>query len=517
MSTHIPAAFDAAIANLPRRYVGPGGAIAVLREGEVLAKHVWGWADAERRIPFTAETMTLVCSITKQFTCALMLDQFPDPSALDGDVRRMMPLLGSAAPDALRLAHNQSGLRDYWATAMLCGAPIEGRFTDFDARRLIARTSSLQFRPGTRYSYCNQNFRILSDIIQERAGRDYAQLLRERILVPAGMPRARLGPDTSNVPGGTVGYEGTVESGFRPAVNNIIWTGDAGLACSIEDMIAWEQHIDATWDDQASRYRRQAAPVHFADGRTASYGFGLSRMKILGREATGHGGGLRGWRSFRFYIPSERISVACLFNHMADPRAAALDALAALFGEKAPPAASAPAPDWSGRYIEPETGLALRVEPAENAVKLHFAPHPDLLGANGDGSFGTSPRLSAEGGAVRMQRPLDNIDTTLTPVSGTPGLDVAGTYRSTEYGAELTVINAGGGLYAACSGELGIGAMQALLPHAQDIWLMPCPRALDHSAPGDWTLAFRRGADGEVTGIEVGCWLARHIDYERVA
>ena len=59
--------------------------------------------------------------------------------------------------------------------------------------------------------------------------------------------------------------------------------------------------------------------------------------------------------------------------------------------------------------------------------------------------------------------------------------------------------------------------MQALLPHAADIWLMPCPRALDHSAPGDWTLAFRRDGAGEVVGIEVGCWLARHIDYERVA
>lgn len=517
MSTHIPAAFETAIADVPRRHVGPGGAIAVLRAGEVLAEHHWGWADAERRIPFTAETMTLVCSITKQFTCALMLDQFPDPTALDGDVRRMMPLLKGVAPDALRLAHNQSGLRDYWATAMLCGAPIEGRFTDADARRLIARTSSLQFTPGTRYSYCNQNFRILSDILQDRAGRDYAELLRERILVPAGMPRARLGADTANVPGGTVGYEGTVESGFRPAVNNVIWTGDAGLACSIEDMIAWERHIDATWHDPASRYRRQAVPVTFADGNPASYGFGLSRMKILGRDATGHGGGLRGWRSFRFYIPSERVSVACLFNHMEDPRAAALEVLAALFGEAAPPPLTAPAPRWTGRFVEPETGLAARIEPAANGVTLQFERHPDLLPANPDGSFGANIRLSATDGTVRMQRRLDNIDTTLTPVSGTPGLDVAGTYRSAEYGAEITIINAGGALYAACYGELGIGAMQALLPHAADIWLMPCPRALDHSAPGDWTLAFRRDGASEVVGIEVGCWLARHIDYERVA
>ncbi len=92
---------DTAIAALPARYVGPGGAIAVLRDGEVLARHAWGWADAERRLPFTPETMTLVCSITKQFTCALMLDQFPDPTVLNDDIRSRLPHLEAAAPHAL--------------------------------------------------------------------------------------------------------------------------------------------------------------------------------------------------------------------------------------------------------------------------------------------------------------------------------------------------------------------------------------------------------------------------------
>jgi D-aminopeptidase len=43
---------------------------------------------------------------------------------------------------------------------------------------------------------------------------------------------------------------------------------------------------------------------------------------------------------------------------------------------------------------------------------------------------------------------------------------------------------------------------------------MPCPRSLDFSAPGDWTLSFRREG-GRITGVRVGCWLARRIEYER--
>jgi D-aminopeptidase len=109
-----------------------------------------------------------MCSITKQFTCAVVLESFPDPSMLDGDVRARLPLLGQSAPGALHLCHNQSGLRDYWAVAMLHGSPAEAPFGDSEAARVIGGTKTLQFTPGTRSSYVNQNFRLLSDIMQER-------------------------------------------------------------------------------------------------------------------------------------------------------------------------------------------------------------------------------------------------------------------------------------------------------------------------------------------------------------
>ena len=111
---------DRALKTVAKTYAGIGGAIAVLRDGEVLARHSWGWADQERRIPFTPATLFRICSISKQFTCATLLDRFPDPSVLDGDVKARLPRLEGPAPKTVDLANNQSGLRDYWATAMLC-------------------------------------------------------------------------------------------------------------------------------------------------------------------------------------------------------------------------------------------------------------------------------------------------------------------------------------------------------------------------------------------------------------
>ena len=512
-------ALDRAVERLARDYPGPGGACAVLKDGEVLARHAWGWANAERRIAFTPGTLFRMCSITKQFTCGLVLDAFPDPSVLDGDVRARLPLLAGAAPGALHLCHNQSGLRDYWAVAMLHGAPAESAFGDAEAARVISGARSLHFAPGERFSYVNQNFRILSDILQARTGRSFAELLRARIFERAGMGSALLTADTAAMPDGTQGYEGTQAAGFRPAVNRILWTGDAGLGASLDDMIAWERHIDATRDEAGGLYARLSAPVRFADGAPAEYGFGLGRHAELGRAVTAHGGALRGWRSHRLHVASERISVVVLFNHLSDAHAAAVSLLAAVLGEqRAPPPNDLPPPPWLGAYVEPETGLAVRIEAGPpGKLRLRYDRLGQLLDMAADGGASSDgTRLRPGAGGLWMDRPGDNQSSLLRPCDGAPTPDVAGRYRCAELDAELTVADAGGVLYGAFSGFLGQGRMELLDPGGPDLWALPCPRALDHTPPGDWTLAFRRDAAGRACGVQVGCWLARGVAYERV-
>jgi D-aminopeptidase len=513
------ARLDQVLESLPRAYPGPGGAVAVLRDGEVIVRHAWGWANAERRITFTPKTLFRICSITKQFTCAAVLDAFPDPSVLDGDVRARLPNLEGAAPGALHLCHNQSGLRDYWAVAMLHGADPEGAFGELEAARVVGGTRSLQFTPGTRYSYANQNFRILSDILQDRAGRSFAELLRTRVFEPAGMETALLAADTRAMPDGAEGYDGDAETGFRAAVNRIHWTGDAGIGASLDDMIAWERHIDRTRDDPESLYRRLSAPVAFAGGASAGYGFGLGRRTDRGRAMTGHGGALRGWRSQRIYAPSERVSVVVLFNHLSEAHVAAGELLAAALGDDAPPpAVERPAPAWFGAYVEPETGLAVRVEAGpKGKAKVRFGQSDDLLDLQEDGSAGAEgTRLRPEGDRLWMDRLGENQSSRLEPCSGAPTPDIAGCYRCEELGAELTIADAGGALYGAFSGFLGPGRMELLEPIGPDVWALPCPRALDHTPPGDWTLAFRRDGSGRIAAADVGCWLARRLAYRPI-
>jgi len=519
VTTPLPTRLDRALDAIARDYPGPGGGAAVVRDGEVLVRHAWGWANAELRIPFTPRTLFRMCSITKQFTCALVLDAFPDPSALDADVRARLPSLEGPAPAALRLCHNQSGLRDYWAVAMLHGAPAESPFGDAEAARVIAGERTLQFAPGSRFSYVNQNFRLLSDILQDRAGRGFAELLRARLFDRVGMESALLAADTRAMPDGTEGYEGTPASGFRAAENRILWTGDAGLGASLDDMIAWERHIDATRDDAASLYRRLSAPVSFADGAPAYYGFGLSRGQELGRAVSGHGGALRGWRSHRLHVAAERVSVVVMFNHLANAHDAAVDLLAAVLDVQRPPRVSGrPAPPWLGAYVEPQTGLSVRIEAApEGRVSVRYGHAPMLLDLQADGTAGDDDvRLRPSQDGLWLDLPRDNQSSLLRPCPGEAAPDIAGRYRCAELDAELTLIDAGGAPYGGFSGFLGRGRMEQLAPIGPDLWALPCPRALDHTPPGDWTLAFQRDDAGRPVRAEVGCWLARGLNYDRI-
>jgi D-aminopeptidase len=53
-----------------------------------------------------------------------------------------------------------------------------------------------------------------------------------------------------------------------------------------------------------------------------------------------------------------------------------------------------------------------------------------------------------------------------------------------------------------------------MYPVAADVWIIPTRRSMDASPPGDWTVRVRREG-GAITGLTLGCWLARGILYQR--
>lgn len=513
-------ALEHALDLLPDQYRGPAGVAGVVHRGRVIARRAWGYADTAARVPMTAARRMPICSISKQMTCALLLDLFEDPEVLAPLLPELLPRFRGPLPSIAQLCHNQSGLRDYWALTVLQGAAPEGRFTAADGLALLALAQDGHFPPGAHYSYSNGNFRLLAELICRRTGRDFGALLAERIFRPAGMPTARLVPDMAARQDGVVGYEGNDEVGFVPAQSALTWFGDSGVSASLEDMLAWESHIDATRDDPQGLYARISAPVTFADGRVAPYGYGLRRYRHAGRALTAHGGGVRGFCSYRLHVAAERLSVVVIFNHEASAMRAAEGLMVAALGA-AEPAAPRPGTGWDGLWFDRERALFLRTRDVPGGVRLHYAVSPVLLRPL-DETRAEAPGLvlRREGDLLVMERRDENLvvrATRLTPLDRADATEIAGGYRSDAIGAELEIEARDGAASVGFSGMLGAGPMERMYPLARDLWAVTSRRAMDAAPPGEWTLRIRRDAAGRVVGLTLGCWLARGILYHRRA
>lgn len=116
---------------VPHLRRGTGGVAAVVKDGKVLGKKAWGYADIDQRIPMTTKTAFPICSISKQMICLAMQSLLQKPTAMmserkesveqqmEDELHKLLPYINSAkGGDDLKVAdlyNMQSGIRDYWA------------------------------------------------------------------------------------------------------------------------------------------------------------------------------------------------------------------------------------------------------------------------------------------------------------------------------------------------------------------------------------------------------------------
>jgi CubicO group peptidase (beta-lactamase class C family) len=523
--------------DIPLRYRGPGGAIAIVRDGELIGHRVWGYADVDQRIRLTPEMQMPICSITKQFVCALLVDLTRNPTpemAAKGDIEAQFEekfrellrpeLTNDSGLTIDHLCDMQSGIRDYWAMTAPWGTKPEDEFlVGRDCPPMLERTKSFHFKPGTEYSYSNVNFHVLARLIERATGEPLGKLLAERILGPAGMETALLCPDNAKLPPPCLGYEGTEQTGFFPAKNRMEWSGDAGLAASFTDMIAWEKHLHRLYADSQSWYHQVSQPITYADGTYAPYHNGLSHIYLDDVDTLGHAGALRGYRSHRRHALQEGLSVVILFNHEPDVMGATEDVMRALLRKpKKEYAPVVPSPAWTGYFLDQETQLSITVSEGTATGQLTIAySDPETINLT-DPSHGEAPSMSAsvDGDILRIHRIIDNRKLEarrLVPRdSNFKDNTLQGDYKCAEIESVFHCWGDAGMLYGEFDGYLGQGTATTMKYLGDDVWLLTCPRGLDSPAPGDWTVVFHRDESSSIVGLKIGCWLARGLDFVKL-
>jgi CubicO group peptidase (beta-lactamase class C family) len=521
---------------IPSQFRGPGGALAVIKDGELVAQKTWGYANLEKRIPVTSKTLMPICSISKQMLCALLFDLEENPPAelaakgpfaeqMDKALKEMVPEAVSkdSGLTVRNLVDMQSGLRDYWALAMISGAKPDQRFTiQEDGFKMLSLYRTFHFQPGTEYSYSNINFFIVARLIEKLTGEPVPKLLEERVFRPAGMTTAQLIPDTAQQPGDCLGYEGNEQYGHLAAVNRIEWSGDAGITASLDDMIAYEKYFDSRWATP-SKYSGTASAHTYKDGTYAPYSYGLAHAKVGGRDTVGHGGALRGWRIQRRYAIKDRLSVIVMLNHENNNAAKACSSIIrkSLKLPDAPTSTVKPVREWFGNFLDKETQLCITVsEGTKGTVAIRIFKDaqnirlvsPDRAETDDDIATISGDTLTVHDIGANRTFVAQRVD----PVTKTDGSRLQGKYYSSELESTFVVEGQDNMLYGAFDGPLGQGPVNLMRRAGENVWFWACPRALDHTPPGDWTVAFTEDGEGKLIGCTVSNWLARNNEFKKI-
>jgi CubicO group peptidase (beta-lactamase class C family) len=251
----------------------PGIAAAVF-EGDAVSERALGDA--------TAETQYLIGSITKTFVAAALV-------SLDVDLHAPLTRFGTPA----QLLSHTSGLQrelpgDAWGTL------------EFPDRGGVLRSldeAELVLPPG-RWHYSNLAYVVLGELIRERAGKPFEDVIAERLLEPLGLARTSWEPQEPYA-------RGTNRGASEPPIEKGGARASGGLWSTAGDLARWAQHL----------MELDALHHPFAHaGWDEAWGLGVASFRIEERELWGHEGSSVGYQSALLYDRSAHVGAAVLTN-----------------------------------------------------------------------------------------------------------------------------------------------------------------------------------------------------------
>lgn len=510
----------------------PGAVVGVIQGGKLTFVKGYGAADLTNSLPFTAETPTNIGSTSKQFTgFALALLASQGKLSLDDDVRKHIPELkdfGTKITLRHLLTHT-TGYREFINTLLIEGRQVmEGDYIGPDeVIKVLNRQPTLQNAPGAEFNYNNSAFSLATIVVERVTGRPFAEWMRDEVFLPLGMTKTWVRATPGQIiPNRTVGYQaGTF--GFREVRDLHGSAGAGGIYTTPGDAAKWMHNFKTGTLGGPAVIKEMTTSFVLNDGKPANYGYGLFLGTNRGLKQWQHGGNDIAHSSTFVYYPDLDAGYVVFSNYQGVPGGIAGVVAESFFGQHmtaapARPAATAAAGvdvpgatlrRYAGKYQMTTLGdLVLTVELQGGQLRLQLPGQPALpLRATSTTSFdgvGAPVKLifnTAGDGAVE--------GITLQQNGEHPGKRVAeqtvdlASFAGRYFSEELETYY-----------DLSVESGQLVIRHRRF-----GPAALTHTNGDNFSgtlpvsqVAFRRDAQGNVTGFEAGNGRARGILFERV-
>jgi CubicO group peptidase (beta-lactamase class C family) len=346
--TMLGAALERIDAMADRAFAGwhvPGLAYGVILGGELIHTRGLGTLRVGEDAPPGATSVFRIASMTKSFTAATVLALRDDGLLnLDDPIARHVPELAS-----LRYPTADSPLITIrHLLTMTAGLPTDDPWGDRQQgldlgafSRLLTGGLSFAWAPATRFEYSNTGYGILGRLITNVAGREYRDVVRERLLAPLGMDSTRFDEaevEPDRLARGYLWRDGAYVEEPMDGYGALASMG--GLFTSIEDLARWATFfLDAVppRDDpegaqplsRATR-REMQQPMVPADGglrlthasadampeaESLHYGYGLFQTDdVRVGRIVGHGGGYPGFGSHMRWHPASGLGIVAVAN-----------------------------------------------------------------------------------------------------------------------------------------------------------------------------------------------------------
>jgi CubicO group peptidase (beta-lactamase class C family) len=314
------AALVARIDSLARDYMtlkkAPAVSIAVLRGKDTLVMKGYGLANREANRAATASTIYRIGSLTKQFTAAgIMREVEQGKLSLADPVAKYLPDVPTHGRriTVRQLLTHTSGIHNYtespeWA---------KHRTEDMTPRQIVAFVDkdTLDFAPGTKYSYSNTGYVLLGMVLEKVTGRPYAAYLEREFFKPLGLSQTSYCPQRPTDPQFASGYAASTGT-VKPAEPlSMTLPFSAGALCStVRDLVKWHRALLDGRVVGARSYSLMTTADTLNNGSPIDYGFGLVPGQLGGKRTIGHSGSINGFTTYGLYMPDESLNVVVLTN-----------------------------------------------------------------------------------------------------------------------------------------------------------------------------------------------------------
>jgi CubicO group peptidase (beta-lactamase class C family) len=314
------------------------GAVSVTLGNRVVLDEAYGDADIELHVANRPTTLFRIGSLTKPFTATATMALVEDGklALTDGVCKYVKPCLREwSSVQVSHLLSHTSGIPDLFGD--VAAVPIERTRAAIDAAIQAAHNTQLDSEAGTAYAYRNFNYMLLGYIIELGSGQRWFDVLRERVLKPAGLANTMYDDVWAIVRDRARGYE--FVNGWR----NVPYKDYAGFSAG--GLLSTAQDV--------ARFGRLFAKglivkpstvTEMVTARRGDYGYGWQIKHYFERRAFNHSGGTYGFASHVVVYPEDDVVIAVLSNVENEPaKTTACNIAAILFGSPASALSGCPA------------------------------------------------------------------------------------------------------------------------------------------------------------------------------